>query len=298
MKYVSRLLVSLAAIAGFASVACAATVGGPSPGLWYDPDESGRGYDIDVQGDTMIVSTYVYDAQHNPIWYLSAGTYDHETGIFTSTYDSFSGGQCFGCAYTAPTPHVGAGGPITITFTTNQTATITYPGGSSNIVKYAYGFPTRTDVLYGEWALSYETGGNVTGDWIVFDQTFTDPTGFVFVKGHAAGDTTVTALGIYDPTFREAQIEVTDGTTRRLYRYGIFDDRRLIGSATITVGSDSVGPYVSTGARLLYKTEVTGGLVIGSTADAAKAAASASSDDQAIRDRFSRARAALEATQP
>ncbi len=297
MKYVSRLLVPLAAIAGFVSMASAATVGGPSPGLWYDPDESGRGYDIDVQGDTMIVSTYVYDAQHNPIWYLSSGPYDHDTSTFTSTYDSFSGGQCFGCPYTAPTPHVGAGGPITITFTTNQTATITYPGGSSNIVKYAYGFPTRTDVLYGEWALSYETGGNVTGDWVVFDQTFTDPNGVIFAKGHAAGDATVTALGIYDPDYREAQIEVTDGTTKRLYRYGIFDDRRLIGNATILVGTATTGPYVSTGARLLYKSEVTGGLVIGSTGDTAKAAASASSEDQAIRDRFSRARAALEATQ-
>jgi len=297
MKYASRLLVSLAAIAGFASTASALTIGGPSPGLWYDPDESGRGYDIDVQGDTMIVSTYVYDAQHNPIWYLSAGPYDHETDVFTSTYDSYSGGQCFGCPYIAPTPHVGAGGPITITFTTNQTATITYPGGSSNIVKYAYGFPTRTDVLAGEWAFTYETAGNVTGDWIVFDQTYTDPSGAVFVKGHAAGDTTVTALGIYDPLYREAQIEVTDGTTKRLYRYGIFDDRRVIGNATVTIGTDSVGPYPSTGARLLYKSEVAGGLVIGSTADAAKTAATASSDDQAIRDRFSRARAALESEQ-
>ena len=302
MKHVSRLLVSLAALAGFASVASAATVGGPSMGLWYDPDESGRGYDIDLQGDTMVVTTYVYDAAHNPIWYLSSGTYDHETGIFTSTYDSYTGGQCFGCPYTAPTAHVGAAGPITITFQTNQTATITYPGGSSNIVKFAYGFPTRTDVLYGEWALSYETGGNVTGDWVVFDQTFTDPSGAVFAKGHVAGDTTVTALGIYDPNFREAQIEVTDGTTKRLYRYGIFDDRRVIGTTTIAVdGSGSVGPYVSTGARLLYKSEVTGGLVIGSTTETSKSVAgmpaTSPSDDAAVRDRFRRARADLEAAQ-
>jgi hypothetical protein len=300
MKYVSRLLVSLAAIAGFASTASAATVGGPSPGLWYDPDESGRGYVIDVQGDTMIVTSYVYDAQHNPIWYLSSGTYNHDTGVFTSTYDSYTGGQCFGCAYTAPTAHVGSGGPISITFSTNQTATITYNGGFSNIVKFAYGFPTRTDVLFGEWALSYETGGNVTGDWVVFDESYTDPSGAVFVKGHVAGDATVTALGIYDPNFLEAQIEVTDGTTKRLYRYGIFDDRRLIGSATITTGTDTVGPYVSSGARLLYKSEVTGGLVIGSTGEASKAAEALpapSGDDAAIRDRFSQARAALDATQ-
>jgi hypothetical protein len=302
MKHVFRSLVMLAALAGFASTAFAATIGGPSMGLWYNPQESGRGYDIDLQGDTMIVTTYVYDESHDPIWYLSSGTYDHETGVFTSTYDSYTGGQCFGCPYTAPTAHVGAGGPITITFHTNQSATITYPGGSSDIVKFAYGFPGRTDVLYGEWAFTYETGGNVAGDWIVFDQPTTDPNGVVYAKGHAAGDTSVTALGIFSEAFREAQVLVTDGDTQRLYRYGVFDDRRGIGNATVTVqGGQTSGPYPSTGARLLYKSEVTGGVVIGSTGDTSKAAEAATapsaSDDEAIRDRFRRVEAALDAAQ-
>jgi hypothetical protein len=301
MTHAFRLLASLAALVGFASLASATPIGGPSAGLWYNADESGRGYDIDLQGDTMIVTTYVYDASHEPIWYLSSGPYDHETGVFTSTYDSYSGGQCFGCPYTAPTAHVGAAGPITITFHTNQTATITYTGGSSDIVKFAYGFPTRTDVLYGEWALSYETGGNVSGDWVVFDEAFTDTSGTVFTKGHAAGDATVTALGIYDPAFREAQIQVKDGTTERLYRYGVFDDRRVIGTMTITAqGTAAQGPYVSTGARLLYKSEVTGGTVIGSTAAAAKsggAVPAPAGEDAAVRERLRRAMAELEAAQ-
>jgi hypothetical protein len=296
MKYASRSLVMLAALAGFVSTASAGTVGGPSMGLWYNPQESGRGYDIDVQGDKMIVTTYVYDAAHEPTWYLSSGTYDHATGVFTSTYDSYTGGQCFGCPYTAPTAHVGAGGPITITFHTNQFATITYPGGSSDIVKFAYGFPTRTDVLYGEWAFTYETGGNVTGDWIVFDQQTTDPNGVIYAKGHAAGDTTVTALGLFNETAHEAQVLVTDGDTQRLYRYGAFDDRRGLGNATITVqGGQTAGPYPSTGTRLLYKSEVTGGVVIGSTTDPTKTAAALPADDAAVRERFNRAMDMLEA---
>jgi hypothetical protein len=296
MKYASRSLVMLAALAGFVSTASAGTVGGPSMGLWYNPQESGRGYDIDLQGDTMIVTTYVYDAAHEPTWYLSSGTYDHATGVFTSTYDSYTGGQCFGCPYTAPTAHVGAGGPITITFHTNQFATITYPGGSSDIVKFAYGFPTRTDVLYGEWAFTYETGGNVTGDWIVFDQQTTDPNGVIYAKGHAAGDTTVTALGLFNETAHEAQVLVTDGDTQRLYRYGAFDDRRGLGNATITVqGGQTAGPYPSTGTRLLYKSEVTGGVVIGSTTDPTKTAAALPADDVAVRERFNRAMDTLEA---
>lgn len=298
MKHGIQLLALLASLVGLVSLASAATVGGPTQGLWYNPDESGRGYDIDLQGDTMIVTTYVYEQSGDPIWYLSSGTYDHATGVFTSSYDSYSGGQCFGCPYHAPAVQSGAAGPITITFHTNQTATLTFTGGSTEIVKFAYGYPTRTDVLYGEWALSYETGGVVGGDWVVFDTPFTDSNGTVFASGHAAGDATAAALGIYDPNYHEAQIQVTQGTTQRLYRFGVFDDRRFIGVATVTPqGQPSAGPYPAIGARLLYKSELAGG-VIGASADQAKAvglAPTSAADDQAIRERMQRASAELEA---
>jgi hypothetical protein len=298
MKYGIRLLALLTSFVGLVSLASAATIGGPTQGLWYNPQESGRGYDIDLQGDTMIVTTYIYEQSGDPIWYLSSGTFDHDTGIFTSSYDSYSGGQCFGCPYHAPTVQSGAAGPITITFHTNQTATLTYTGGSTEIVKYAYGYPTRTDVLYGEWALTYETGGAVAGDWIVFDTTVNDPSGAIFASGHAAGAPTTTAVGIYDPVYQEAQIQVTQGTTIRLYRFGVFDDRRLIGNATVTPqGQPDQGPYTATGARLLYKSEIAGG-VIGTTGVQAKAAGTAPSstaDDAAIRERMRRVLAELEA---
>jgi hypothetical protein len=247
------MLVSFVALADSAS---ALTVGGPTMGLWWNPNESGRGYEIDLQGDTMVVTTYVYEQSGDPIWYLSSGTYDHTTATFQSAYDIFANGQCFGCPYVAP-DHTGDAGPITITFHTNQTATLTYPGGSTEISKFQYGFPNRTEVLYGEWALSYETGGNVGGDWIVFDTPYTDPgSGTQFVSGHAAGNATTTALGLYDPTYLEAQIVVTAGMTQRYYRFGVFDDRRVLGTMTSMTGTTTVGPYTATGARLLYKSEL------------------------------------------
>jgi hypothetical protein len=290
---VLALSVSLVALAHSAS---AATVGGPSMGLWWNPGESGRGYDIDLQGDTMAVTTYVYEQSGDPIWYLSSGTYNHDTGVFQSAYDSFANGQCFGCPYHAA-DHTGDAGPITITFHTNQTATLTYPGGSTEIIKSIYGFPTRTDILYGEWALSYETGGVVTGDWIVFDSTHTDTaSGTVFASGHAAGNPTTTALGLFDPNFHEAQIEVTQGTTKRLYRFGVFDDRRGIGVATTTTGTTTSPQYTATGARLLYKSEIAGG-VIGTTAESAPATVPAAdvADTAAISEKFRRASEAFRA---
>lgn len=256
MKSVVRVLAAFASLFVLAGSASALTIGGPTQGLWWNPSESGRGYQIDLQGDTMIVTTYVYEQSGDPIWYLSSGTYDHTAGTFTSAYDIFANGQCFSCPYVAPT-HTGDAGPITISFHTNQTATLTYPGGSTEITKFQYGYPDRTQVLYGEWALTYETAGNVAGDWVVFDTPYTDPSsGTQFVSGHDVGNATNTVLGIFDPNFAEAQIEVTAGTTKRLYRFGVFDDRRVIGNMTSTTGTTSVGPYTATGARLLYKSEL------------------------------------------
>lgn len=256
MKSAIRVLALTASFVALAHSASAAPIGGPTMGLWWNPNESGRGYEIDLQGDTMIVTTYVYEQSGDPIWYLSSGTFDYSTGVFQSAYDIFANGQCFGCPYAAP-DHTGDAGPITITFQNNQSATLTYPGGSTNIVKVQYGFPSRTEVLYGEWALSYENAGVVNGDWVVFDTPYTDPaSGTQFVSGHAAGNATTTALGIWDPTLNEAEIEVTQGTTKRFYEFGVFDDRRMIGRMTQTTGTTSIGPYTATGARLLYKSEL------------------------------------------
>lgn len=276
MKFGTRVVAFLASLMALCSSVSAGTVGGPTMGLWFNPQESGRGYDIDLQGDTMIVTTYIYETSGDPIWYLSSGTYDHATGVFQSTYDSYSGGQCFGCPYQAPAVQIGAAGPITINFHTNQSATLTYPGGTTEIVKFAYGFPTRTDVLYGEWALSYETGGVVGGDWIVFDTPYTDPNGIVYVSGHEASATTTTALGLFNSNVPEAQIQVVQGTTQRVYEFGVFDDRRAIGQVTINTAGTVTGPFPATGARLLYKSEVTGGVVIGSTGGQSKSAAESS----------------------
>jgi len=256
MKFVVRVLAVSALLFVFAHTASALTVGGPTQGLWWNPAESGRGYQIDLQGDTMIVTTYVYEQSGDPIWYLSSGTYDHTTATFQSAYDIFANGQCFGCPYVAPA-HTGDAGPITITFHTNQTATLTYPGGSTEISKFQYGYPDRTQVLYGERALSYIIAGNVSGDWIVLDTPYTDPaSGTAFVSGHAVGNAARTVLGIYDPNLGEAEIEVTDGTTKRLYEFGVFDDRRLLGTMKSTTGTATTPAYIASGARLLYKSEL------------------------------------------
>ena len=304
----TRLLALMVLLVSFASSAAAATVGGPATGLWFNAQESGRGYGIDIQGDLMIVTTYIYEASGDSIWYLSSGTYNHTTGVFTSTYDSYSNGQCFGCPWQQPTVQVSAAGPITITFHTNQSATLSYPGGTTEIVKYNYGFASKTDALYGEWAFTYENAGTVGGDWLVFDHAFTDTNGAVFAAGYVVGAPTFTVLGIYNTATREVEMAVSRGTGQHLYRFGIFDDRRAVGIAATQEGTQPPSPAMTaSGARLLFKGELAGG-IIGSTGDAAAAQAqmpqemqqSATAqpiDDESIAPLASRALAEYMATQ-
>jgi hypothetical protein len=258
-----RVLAFIVLLLSLVSSAGAATVGGPATGLWYNPQESGRGFGIDIQGETMIVTTYIYETTGgDPIWYLSSGPYNHETGVFQSTYDSYINGQCFGCPWHQPTVQVGAAGPIIIVFHTNQTATLSFDGGTTEIVKYNYAFPSKQDALYGQWALSYETAGTIDGDWVVFDHPFTDTAGTVFAAGYVAGAPTNTVLGHYNATTREVEITVTRGTTQHLYRFGIFDDRRAIGLASVVEGTQPPGALMTAvGSRLLFKGELARGII-------------------------------------
>lgn len=304
----TRLLALMFLLVSLASSATATTVGGPATGLWYNVQNPGRGYGIDIQGDLMIVTTYIYETGGDSIWYLSSGTYNHDTGVFTSTYDSYSNGQCFGCPWQQPTVQVGAAGPITITFHTNQSATLSYQGGTTEITKYNYGFASKTDALYGEWAFTYENAGTVGGDWLVFDHPFTDTNGTVFAAGYVVGAPTFTVLGIYNTTTREVEMAVSRGTGQHLYRFGIFDDHRAVGIAATQEGTQPPSEAMTaSGARLLFKGELSGG-IIGSTGDAAAVQAQVpqemqqstsldAADDQSIAPLASRALREYMATQ-
>jgi hypothetical protein len=234
------------------------TLGGPSVGLWYNPNESGRGFNIDLQGDTMVVTTFIYQSSGAPIWYLSSGTYDHASGIFRSTYDSYSNGQCFGCPPGPPDAQVGAAGPISITFQNAQSATLTYSGGSTHLVKYNYGFGTPVDTLYGEWALTYDIVGLVGGDWIIFSDPYVGSNGVVYAAGHMDLASQYLALGTFDTNLNAYAILISVAGFQDFFVMGL-DDRRGLGQAwVLDEGETPTGNGSPAAAsRLLYRSELT-----------------------------------------
>jgi len=45
----------------------------PNPGNWFNPETSGRGFNVGVFDDRLQILWFTYDADQNPIWYTSAG---------------------------------------------------------------------------------------------------------------------------------------------------------------------------------------------------------------------------------
>jgi hypothetical protein len=95
----------------------------PRTGWWWNPDESGRGFSIEMQGDHMFIGAYMYDDAGRPVWYVADALMQSPTR-FSAPLLQFANGQTMGGAYHAPTPPAFAG-TITVDFSAPDQATVT-----------------------------------------------------------------------------------------------------------------------------------------------------------------------------
>ncbi len=102
----------------------------PATGLWWNPSESGSGYDIQVQHGVLVMTMYSYTAGGDPQWYLVVGSLSNAgVGVTaTGTLDKYRSGQCASCMYTMPSM-AGNDGAVTINFSSPTAATVQLPGG-------------------------------------------------------------------------------------------------------------------------------------------------------------------------
>jgi hypothetical protein len=102
--------------------------GTPQTGWWWAPTESGRGYAIEIQGNVLFLSGYMYDTQGNPIWYVS-GPVALSNGAYQSTWQQYGNGETLTGTYQAPTVVNTDVGSVTIQFSSTSTGTLTFPDG-------------------------------------------------------------------------------------------------------------------------------------------------------------------------
>ena len=46
----------------------------PAPGLWFSPEHSGHGFDLQKFGELYIIIFYTYSDDNQPVWYFSVAT--------------------------------------------------------------------------------------------------------------------------------------------------------------------------------------------------------------------------------
>jgi alpha-tubulin suppressor-like RCC1 family protein len=121
----------------FDSVLGASTVPQPSfvpeNGWWWnasttDNHESGRGYFLEFKNSLAFLAGYMYDANGNPLWYLSSGNMP-DPKAFQGSWSQYANGQTMTDAWKQNTLINGNVGPLTIQFQDTANATMTLPDG-------------------------------------------------------------------------------------------------------------------------------------------------------------------------
>ncbi len=112
-------------------VAAGTGAGMPETGWYWNPNEAGRGYFIEVQRDQTFIGTFMYRADGAPIWYYFSTTVTPTGGDgaqVQSMLGGCTGGQTLADAAKVPVCQAMSQG-VTVAFPTRSTAQMIYPDG-------------------------------------------------------------------------------------------------------------------------------------------------------------------------
>jgi|KBSMisStandDraft_5_1062788.scaffolds.fasta_scaffold03142_7 hypothetical protein len=145
LKALSTALFATGLIAGSASAVL------PDSGWYFNPAEGGRGFNIEIQNNTLFIAGFIYDTAGNPIWVVSGGPMSTDRTYSGAAFQT-ANGQPLGGAYRAPStvPF----GTASVTFTTTMSANIVMNGYGFSVTREQFGldFTSTTQPLLGEFA--------------------------------------------------------------------------------------------------------------------------------------------------
>ncbi len=113
----------------------------PASGWWWNPNESGRGFSLEVRNGRAFFAGFVYDDAGAADWLVADGGLVN--GAFAGTLQRFKAGQTLNGAYQAPGAGT-SGGPIALTFDTASSGVLSWNGGTMPIVRYGFAAPAAT----------------------------------------------------------------------------------------------------------------------------------------------------------
>lgn len=218
-------------LACLALVATQASAIIPENGWWWASNEGGRGFNIEVQNNLLFFAAFAYDSNGAPTWITAGGPMTSDRD-FTGALTRYSSGQCFGCAYVAPTPI--AAGTLTLRFTSSQTAVLTINGTSITVKRFDFWQnELAPDAMMGEWSSVIGQGGDIfDGERIVYRSKASDSSG-PYLSGFRLGATSATnpAVVLYSSsTGRWTALLDSSSSFYRLFEYSQTGFNRIEGN--------------------------------------------------------------------
>jgi len=141
----------------------------PQTGWWWNPAEDGRGFSIEVQGNSLFMAGFLYDESGRSTWYFSGGPASLNGAYYTGTLSTAHGGQTLGGAYALPT--LGSAGTVTLLFDDPSHGTLTWPGGSVPLQRQPFvpdglaAAPMPNQPQNGWWWNAQESGRGFFLEW-------------------------------------------------------------------------------------------------------------------------------------
>jgi len=107
-------------------------------GWWWNEQESGTGYFIEVQGSQAFIASFMYDTSGQPTWYASVANL-FTTSSLSGPLDLFANGQSLSGNYKAPSVSAGAAGTMAYGFSSNAIGFMTLPNKKNvNIKRFVF----------------------------------------------------------------------------------------------------------------------------------------------------------------
>ncbi len=142
----------------------------PTEGMWYNPEQSGTGFMIDVRNQHIGGTWYGYDEQGQPTWLIFSGPLvEGDTPEVMWTVDAdlvrYEGGNCANCPYRPPSANE-AVGSIHLEFYQMNHASVRINGGEKQfVVPVAFGGIPRIRIgdspytvpdVHGQWLFVFK----------------------------------------------------------------------------------------------------------------------------------------------
>jgi len=115
----------------------------PETGWWWNPNEPGRGFNIEHQDGIVFIATFIYDENGIPIWYTTSGRLLNSN--VKANMEKFKDGQCITCEFMPPSSEVDGVGEFN--FTTSRTGIFSWKGVNVPIQRFDF----QQNRLNGSW---------------------------------------------------------------------------------------------------------------------------------------------------